>query len=221
MMDFYRRFKFFLLCILLVTAVQSQTRQRTDHWKLRNDQFNQELDSIAPHGVVFLGNSIIEGFDLNHYFPGAHLINRGIVGDHMDGLIERLNNSAVALNPQRLFLMIGINDIGDRRDDAYLKSMFVILLDTLQKELPETEIFVHSILPTTSRWKNCPPAQIKRINGFLAALALEREVQFINLYPDYLSGLEYLNPELTQDGLHLNVAGYDHWVERIKPFLEH
>ena len=85
--------------------------------------------------MVFLGNSIIEGFDLGFYFPDHQTINRGIVGDHLDGLIERLDNSAVALKPEKLFLMIGINDIGDQRSDEYLKAMFTTLIDTLDSKI--------------------------------------------------------------------------------------
>ncbi len=115
------------------------------------------MDSLGQVDNVFLGNSITEGFDLEIYFPGYEIANRGIVGDHLDGLVERLDNSVLSLKPQKLFLMIGINDIGDRRSDEYLKEMFVTLIDTLIISLPETEIYLHSMLPTSPRWKNCPP----------------------------------------------------------------
>ena len=209
-----------VLFILLLASGNTQTRQRTDHWHLRNNLFNGELDSVARYGNVFLGNSIIEGFDLATYFPDARMVNRGIVGDHLDGLIDRLDNSAVALKPEKLFLMIGINDIGDQRNDEYLKSLFLILIDTLQAELPETEIYLHSILPTSARWKNCPPDQIKRMNAFLALLALEKELVFVNLYPYFLGDMQYINPVLTRDGLHPNQAGYEIWAKKIREFLK-
>lgn len=210
----------FSVVTLLVTAAFSQTRQRTEHWQQRNDIFNMERDSIGPGGTVFLGNSIIEGFDLQRWFADSSLINRGIVGDHMDGLIQRLDNSAVALEPKKLFIMIGINDIGDKRDDDYLMTMYDTLLDTLIHELPDTEILIHSILPTSERWKNCPPKQIRRINRYLKKLARQRNVTFINLHPLFLKGRKYLNPDLSRDGLHLNEKGYAIWVKEIERYLE-
>jgi len=177
------------------------------------------MDSIGHVDNVFLGNSITEGFDLEAYFLGHEFSNRGIVGDHIDGLIERLDNSALSLQPEKLFLMIGINDIGDKRSDDYLKEMFVTLIDTLIIGLPETEFYILSILPTTTRWKNCPPDQIKRINGFLALLALEKDLVFINLYPHFLADMQYLNPALTRDGLHPNQSGYDVMASKIRPAL--
>jgi lysophospholipase L1-like esterase len=207
--------------ILLFSGISfSQDRPRTEHWQQRNQLFQRELDTVSTGGVVFLGNSIIEGFDLKFYFPDHQTVNRGIVGDHLDGLIERLDNSAVALKPEKLFLMIGINDIGDQRSDEYLKTMFTTLIDTLIEELPETRIYLHSILPTTSRWKNCPPDQILRLNSFLTFLAIDKGLVFVNLHPSFLDDTQYLNPELTRDGLHPNQAGYALWAEKIRSLLE-
>ncbi len=208
------------ICLLVsITSLFAQSRERTEHWHMRNQQFNAEMDSLGEVDIVFLGNSITEGFDLDHYFPEYRAVNRGIVADHMDGLVERLDNSARSLKPKKLFLMIGINDIGDRRNDDYLKTMFVTLVDTLITSLPETDIYLLSILPTTPRWKNCPPDQIIRINGFLARLALERDLEYIDLYRHFLVETHSLNPDLTRDGLHPNQAGYDVMAGKIKPFL--
>ncbi len=211
---------FLLLVLIAVSFGLAENRERTEHWHLRNSQFNTEFDSIQKGGIVFLGNSITEGFKLDEYFPGQDLINRGIVADHLDGLIERLQNSAVGLEPRKIFLMIGINDIGDQRSDEYLKSMYITLLDTLAQELPETELVLHSLLPTSPRWHRCPPEQIKRINSFLAVLALEREIAFVNLYPYFLIDMNYLNPALSKDGLHPNQAGYDIWAREIRGLLQ-
>ncbi len=208
-----------LYLLLCFSTLIGQERERTKHWHSRNQQFNAELDSLDQVDFVFLGNSITEGFDLGLYFPEYKMANRGIIADHMDGVLERLDNSALSLKPKKLFLMIGINDIGDQRNDEYLKAMYVTLVDTLLTSLPETDVYLLSLLPTTSRWKNCPPAQIKRINGFLARLALEKGLTFVNLYPYFLGNLQYLNPDLTGDGLHPNQAGYDVMARKIRPLL--
>ncbi|KAA3619373.1 MAG: hypothetical protein DWQ05_01245 [Calditrichaeota bacterium] len=196
----------------LIGCAQAQEEKRTAHWFEKYQQFETEKDSIKFGGTVFLGNSIIEGFDLQHYFPEWRAVNRGIVGDHIDGLIARLQNSATALKPKNLMLMIGINDIGDRRSDAYLQNMFTILLDSLRQQLPETKIYLHSILPTTARWKNCPPAQIRRINKFLEEIAAKNHFQFVNLFPHFANEKYLLKEKFTHDGLHLNDNGYLVWA---------
>ena len=59
--------------------------------------------------------SIAQRFDLEVFFPHWPGINRGISGDHIDGVIERLSNSAIELKPEKIFLLIGINDVGDEK----------------------------------------------------------------------------------------------------------
>jgi len=222
---FHPRFKLrtvvLVILLLNVSLGLSQNRAHSDHWQSRNKQFNLEMDSLDHVDNVFLGNSITEGFDLEYYFPDHELANRGIVADHIDGLMQRLENSALALKPNNLFLMIGINDIGDRRDDEYLKKMFSVLIDNLTHALPETEIYLHSILPTSPRWKNCPPDQIRRMNLFLERLAKERGLTYVDLHPLFLneSG-EFIHPDLTRDGLHLNALGYEIWVDQIRGYLK-
>jgi len=210
-----------ILSIILFTVLplQGGERVRTDHWHKRYAQFEAALDTLDQVDNVFLGNSITEGFDLERYFPGHEVANRGIVADHLDGLLERLENSAVGLKPKKLFLMIGVNDIGDKHSDEYIQGMFLTLIDTLQTSLPETEIYLHSMLPTSPRWKNCPPAQIKRLNGFLAQLALEKGLTYVNLYPYFLGTMERIDPSLARDGIHPNEKGYAIWAEKIRPYL--
>ena len=218
--QYHLRVILLILVFLCLNTISAECRERTKHWHLRNNLFNTELDSSPKAAIVFLGNSITEGFKLDEYFPEAQTINRGIVADHIDGLVERLYNSAVGLEPKKIFLMIGINDIGDQRDERYLREILSSLVDTLTSELPETEIYLHSILPTSSRWKNCPPDQIRRINDFLEILALDAGIIYVDLYPLFLDeSREYINPKLTKDGLHPNQAGYDIWAEKIKSIV--
>jgi len=91
-----------IVWISVIIAIATAQMPRTDHWYERNEQFNSELDSIPEGKVVLLGNSITEGFDLVRFFPGAELINRGIAGDHLDGVLERIENSATKLKPKRM-----------------------------------------------------------------------------------------------------------------------
>ena len=177
--------------------------------------------ATVPRGqIVFLGNSITEGFDLNRYFPQLNTLNRGIAADHLDGVLDRLDNSALALAPSKLVLMMGINDIGDGRDDAYLRQHFFTLLDTLTGALPDTDILVHSILPTSPRWANCPPDQIQRMNEYLEILALDMGLVYIDLYtPMVQTDAPFFRREVTSDGLHLNDQGYALWASILAPYL--
>ena len=188
---------------------------RTEHWYQRNSQFNSECDNTEKGGIVFLGNSITEAFDLTQSFPVDKPINRGISGDHIDGLLQRLDSSVVLIEPSRLYLMIGINDIGRGDEDTLILARYDSLLTRLQKELPETVVFVHSILPTSIKWSNCPREKIIRINKQIKKMTESYRYTWIDLYPLFAGTDNFVLSEYTTDGLHLNETGYDLWRDQL------
>ena len=204
-----------LVSLILSGGILMGQNERTEHWYERNQLFNQELSVSGPAKNVFLGNSITEGFDLEYFFPGIPVVNRGIAGDHIDGLLERLDNSVLKLKPARLYVLIGINDIGRSDPDSLILSRFTILLDSISTLPHSTEIYLTSILPTSSSWANCPPEKIIRLNQAIEKLSDKYKMNWLNLYPLYVSEDSSLKPELTSDGLHLNQAGYQIWANEL------
>jgi lysophospholipase L1-like esterase len=180
--------------------------------------FIKELDSLKTGGIVFLGNSIIEGFDFKKHFSKTRIINRGIHSDHIDGLIERLATSVFKLQPVKLFILIGINDIGAQDSDSLILDNYTKLLNLISDNLPDTRVFIHSILPTSPKWKNCPPNKIVRLNSAIKKLAARYHYKWINIYSLFAGPNNFIIPSLTSDGLHLNHQGYLIWVQRLYEF---
>jgi len=186
--------------------------ERSEHWHFRTQLFIQEADTIRTGKIVFLGNSITEGFDLEKYFSQTRPVNRGISGDHIDGLLERYDYSVLKLLPSKLYILIGINDIGAGDADSLILVNYKKLMTKIAATLPEKTVFIQSILPTTSEWSNCPVAQIQRLNRTIRDYSLHFGFNWINLYDKFVTEDHYLNPSLTSDGLHLNERGYDLWA---------
>ena len=59
----------------------------------------------------------------------------------------------------------------------------------------------------------------KRLNRAIAALAAERNLTFVDLYPAFLGDDGSIRDDLTYDELHLSGAGYRVWQEQLEPFL--
>ena len=64
--------------------------------------------------IIFLGDSLTELCDWNELLGKNNLKNRGIDGDVINGVIERIDE-VVSSNPQKIFLMIGTNDLAQNR----------------------------------------------------------------------------------------------------------
>lgn len=190
------------------------------HWHQRMVLFINEKDSIQEGSAIFFGNSITEGFDLKAYFPEWHTVNRGIVSDHIDGLIERMDVCLGNAKHAKLFVLIGINDIGAGRSEKEIKYLYRKLVTRIARDY-DYDVYLHSILPTSPRWKNCPPEMIKNLNRYIEKLAKKYGMAFINLYPLFKSeDSDFANEALFRDGLHPNREGYSIWAEHLRAIVK-
>lgn len=74
------------------------------------------LNAAAKKGeTVFVGSSLCELFPISEMLqnvePRIRVYNRGIGGDVTDGLLQRMEESVFALEPKKVFINIGTNDI--------------------------------------------------------------------------------------------------------------
>jgi lysophospholipase L1-like esterase len=219
--------KLFLLTIITTLFISSCSQLNETitplndypHWHERMATFVIEKDSIKNGSAIFLGDSIIEGFDLETFFPEMQTVNRGIVSDHIDGLIKRMDVCLGDAENAKLFVSIGINDIGAKRSEKTIKYLYRNMVDQIVENY-DYDVYLHSILPTSPRWKNCPPELIKSMNKYIERLAKKKGLTFVNIYPLFKDmDSDYAKKNLLKDGLHPNEAGYKIWADYLKLIL--
>ena len=215
-----------LLIILLAIAPAAALAQRTydtlpnqpDYYRQRLEKFKKEQ---APNGkVMFLGNSITEGGNWRKLLKDSTVINRGISGDVTFGVIRRLDE-IIKHKPSKLFIMIGINDLSRNiPNDVIIENIFMIV-GKVRTASPKTTVFVQSLLPVNPSVKTFPArfakqADIEEINKQLGKYSEALKFTFVDLHHAFLDKNNLLDAKFTLDGLHLNAAGYVHWVEFLK-----
>lgn len=189
-----------------------------EHHNNRLRQFEQE--PIKTGQIIFLGNSITEGGNWHQLFPNHDVVNRGIGGDIAHGILRRMDE-IIQRKPSKLFLLIGINDIGKDIPEAVIADNIGKIISRLKKESPKTEIIVQSILPVNPEYPKFPQHYDKQFrvlmtNQLIYKVCRDHDVRFLNLFPYFLDNRQRLKSELTVDGLHLNAEGYKLWVEILK-----
>lgn len=216
------------LLLLLFVSLTIQGQEIDDnilsnrHYKNRMELFR--FSPIKKEQIVFFGNSITEIGKWSSYFPNHDVVNRGISGDNTDGMIARIHE-VVKGKPEKIFLMAGINDISLQRSNEVILRQTKLLLRQIKAGSPDTEIFVQSILPINaqklkySRLKD-KQQQIEDYNTMLKAMCNEMDITYIDVYSKLLDSPRNLNPQYTQDGLHINNEAYQEWVKILKPYLE-
>ena len=191
------------------------------HYYKRFLQFMDE-PAITSKDIVMLGNSLTEGGgDWGKRLGKDNVINRGISGDEVMGVYDRLHQILPG-KPAKIFLLIGVNDVSHDLSTDSIVYRIDQTLTRIQKESPDTKVYLQSLLPINesfNRYKRLTNKtyQIPEINARLETLAKEKKITFINLYPLFTEkGTNVLKKELTYDGLHLNDEGYKVWVDAIK-----
>ena len=191
------------------------------HYYKRFLQFMDE-PAITSKDIVMLGNSLTEGGgDWGKRLGKENVINRGISGDEVMGVYDRLHQILPG-KPAKLFLLIGVNDVSHDLSTDSIVYRIDQTLARIQKESPDTKVYLQSLLPINesfNRYKRLTNKtyQIPEINARLEALAKEKKITFIDLFPLFVEkGTNVLRKELTNDGLHLNDKGYEIWVNAIK-----
>ncbi|MFH0794535.1 MAG: GDSL-type esterase/lipase family protein [bacterium] len=191
----------------------------------RSADFAQDAKTQQPGGIVLLGDSLTEGFPVDEIFPNHHVINRGISGDKIGGwkflgVINRLDTSVFNLKPKKLFLMIGINDIIFWKTPMKEKVRgYKNLLGTLKTNLPDCEIYVQSLLPTTGKYLEFNQ-QGADFTKTIEKLTKDYGFTYLNLRPSFSDDRGQLREEFSKDGAHLTRAGYEQWKKDIMPYIE-
>lgn len=199
----------------------SSERKYTDHYYERLEQFQKE-EPISREDIVMLGNSLTEnGGDWAARTKKKHVRNRGIIGDEVMGVYDRLN-TILPGQPKKIFLLIGVNDISHNLTADSIVSMIDQTIQQIRKESPKTKLYLQSLLPINESFKryrllNGKTDMVPVINEKLRKVAKKYRIKYINLFPLFtVKGTNVLRPELSTDGLHLKDVGYDIWVKAIR-----
>ena len=167
--------------------------------------------------IIFLGNSITDYCDWYELFGKSNIKNRGIGGDVINGVINRLDE-VTSSKPQKIFLMIGINDLGRKRSVNQILIDYEKLINEIIEKVPETELYIQSVLPTDNR-ENLQNTDVININKGLVELTKKYNLIYINLFDLFKTTENKLNPEMTFDGLHVNGQGYLIWKNAIIDYV--
>jgi len=192
------------------------------NYRLRRFYFSLTADG-SHNPIVFFGDSITFGANWQQLFPGYPVVNRGISGDTTLGLLNR-QDEIIALHPQRIFLMIGTNDLCFGRPIDKLVENYRHILARFRTELPNTPVYVQSVLPFNDQMFPAKGLRqnenIRKINVEIRKLAMEYNYTYLDLTAPYSDQDGRLLPQYTYDGLHLNQNAYQVWRTQIDSFVK-
>src|SRR6185436_18960245 len=153
-------------------------------WRERRSAWAQRLDQDR-HAVVFLGDSITQlwGDDLGGAFPGVRIANRGISGDTTRGVLLRMDDDVLALDPAAVVLLVGTNDLEEGATPEVATGNLKLIITALERHDPRMPIVLCQLFPSSPAKKR-PAEQIKATNAlYLAAVRNDPHVTYLETWP--------------------------------------
>lgn len=185
----------------------------------------KKQDSIKfppANGILFIGSSSFTKWtDIQTYFPGYPIINRGFGGSSLPDLIRYEQDIIFPYQPKQIILYCGENDIAaaDSVTAEMVLARFTILFNDIRKEWPRIPLVFISLKPSPARW--AMRERMQRANQLIKKYVRKKKhTTFINVWDSMLGpdGLPMADIFIA-DRLHMNAKGYAIWQELIGPAL--
>lgn len=181
----------------------------------------QDAASPPPQGaILFIGSSSFTKWtDVQNYFPGYTILNRGFGGSTLPDLTRYVDDIVTPYHPKEIVIYCGENDIAAGADSKVVADRFKDLYTALRVRCPEIPIGFISMKPSPSRvqFRHLLMQGNQIIKNFLWT---QKNVFYVNVFDLMLdpSG-NYRTDIFGSDMLHMNAAGYKIWATAITPYL--
>ena len=158
---------------------------------------------------IVMGDSIAEGFSEYDLLNASSVVSK--IGVHLYELEEQVQQAA-DLNPQVIFLALGMNDvIASAGDTEQFLEQYEAVVAQLREAVPNAHIYVNSIFPVQDSAIEKEPelAQISEYNTVLRQMCDDLQLGFID-NTDLVQDQYY-----EEDGVHFKAEFYPLWADRM------
>ncbi|HEV2488019.1 MAG TPA: SGNH/GDSL hydrolase family protein [Terracidiphilus sp.] len=183
-------------------------------WLARFKEDDLKLGPPAPgeDRVVFMGDSITQGWHLDVSFPGKPYINRGISGQTTPQMVLRFHQDVIQLKPKVVIILAGINDIAGNTGPMTLEETEDNLASMAEiATANQIKVVLCSVLPAFDfPWSpgQYPAHKVVALNDWIKTYAEAKGFVYVNFYSPMKDDRGGLPPTLSKDGVHPLPAGY-------------
>ena len=181
-------------------------------------RFREEDAKLGPpkpgeKRVVFMGDSITQGWNLEKYFPGKPYINRGISGQTSPQMLVRFRQDVIHLQPKVVVILAGTNDIAQNtgpETQEQIQDNIASMADLAT--MNHVKVVLCSVLPSTDFWwhRGLHPAhKIDALNKWIKNYAAEKGYVFVDFHSAMKDAEDGLPANLSKDGVHPLPAGFE------------
>ena len=211
---------FFLMLIFstsLFFAQEQPIRKEIQEFKTID-----QTKGIPAKPILFVGSSSFTKWeDVNDYFPGKTIINRGFGGSRLLDLNYYANDLLDPYNPKQIVIYCGENDIAtDNPTAAEVFERFRIFFGKIRQKYPRVPVAYVSIKYSPSREKFWP--EVTEVNALIKSyLKTQKKAKYIDITKVMNDANGKLRTDIfLEDRLHMKPEGYRLWTSVMKSYLK-
>ncbi|HEY3389373.1 MAG TPA: SGNH/GDSL hydrolase family protein [Prolixibacteraceae bacterium] len=208
------KFIFVMLLLSVFTAQFSFAQDWPNLNRFKAENANVVLPTPGEKRVVFMGNSITEGWINIHpeFFAGKFYINRGISGQTTPQMLVRFRADVIKLKPRVVVILAGTNDIAGNTGPSTLEMIEDNIISMAQlAKANDIKVILCSVLPVFDYpWKPGlePAGKIIELNKLIKTYADKSGMIYLDFFSAMVDERNGLKAEYSKDGVHPNEAGY-------------
>jgi lysophospholipase L1-like esterase len=204
--------KIILLTMLITDLSFAQDWANLNQFKNENSQL--ALPSSDENRVVFIGNSITEGWSnfCPEFFKDNPYINRGIGGQTTPQMLIRFRSDVINLKPKVVVILAGTNDIAGNTGPSTLEMITDNIFSMAElAKVNGIKVILSSVVPAFDYpWSPGlnPNEKIPALNKMIKAYADKNGILYLDYFASMVDEKNGLIADYTSDGVHPNKAGY-------------
>jgi len=210
--------------LLLTFALFFSQEKKPMFWQDIQNFKKTDQETAPPKDAILLvgSSSFTKWTDVDRYFPGKTIINRGFGGSRLTDLNDYADDLLNPYQPKQIIVYCGENDFAD--NDKLKADVVVDRFKTFYKKIrsrfPKIEVDYISIKYSPSREKLWP--QMKEANKKIAAfMKKESNAEFIDITEVMQDANGKVRNDLfVEDLLHMTPEGYQLWTSVMMPYMK-
>ncbi len=208
--------------LVLATAFFSECMAQPFSGEIREFKMQDSIHFPPAHAILFVGSSSFRFWrNVNDYFPGYTIINRGFGGSSLPDVIRYADDIIFPYQPKQIVIYCGENDLAAsasvNADTVF--NRFKTLFELIRTRMPGENVLFVSLKPSPSRERLMP--EMEKANLLIKTyLSRQTNAHFIDVYHIMLNPDGSVKKEIfRKDMLHMNRRGYALWKKEISPYL--
>ena len=217
--------RYLLICSLAFIFSYNAFAQQND-WA-NFGKYAEQNKEVRPGTVVFMGNSITEGWASLRpdFFKKNNFTGRGISGQTSSQMLVRFRKDVLELKPRAVVILAGTNDIAQNNGYISLENILGNIRSMVEiARANGVRPVLCSVLPACEfGWRKeikTPAQEVATLNAMIKVFAQENNLQYVDYHSALKDGGNCLPKKFADDGVHPNAAAFTIMEELVLKALQ-